>query len=207
MRFNVTKKIVRHTLVLSLLLHLLVLFSMTMMWVEAKPLQKPPSMFVPSYVYQSATTPPPELPQTVTKKVMADKNGIEKPVPQHHSAAQQKSAPPVARKIPNKQEEPIHLIGDKNTIPSPIIKLLGRALYKHLKYPRIAVEFRLTGTAYVGFTLRPDGLITDVKIVRSSDAGVLDDEARNAVNAISPLAGVDQFVKKPKYMVIGIIFR
>ena len=83
---------------------------------------------------------------------------------------------------------------------------MGQAIGRQLIYPRIAMDFNLRGVAYVGFTLRPDGYVTNVKLVKSSNAGVLDDEAVRAISSISPVRGVDPYVKEPKFMIVGIIF-
>lgn len=105
-----------------------------------------------------------------------------------------------------KVTEAINLVGDKKVVPKPLIILLGKALAKHLVYPKIAVDFKLRGMSFVGFVLHPDGTLSNVQLIQSSKAGVLDDEAIAAVSAISPVKNVNEYVDKPKKLVVGIIF-
>ena len=202
----VTSRALQHSsFLLALLLHLLILFSMTAVWVANFKPAKSPSMYVPSYVYQEPTKPTPPAPSPQPQK-----KTMEQPEPQKQTPT--KAAIPTASnsnvvKIKNaKTTEPIHLVGDKNTTPKPLIKMLGKALAQHLVYPKAAVDFHIRGMVYVGFVLHPDGQLTNVKVVQSSKAGVLDNEAVSAVSAISPLKNVKEFVQKPEYMVVGIIF-
>jgi periplasmic protein TonB len=212
----------KHTLFLSLLIHLLLLASALIVWQPALNLEKPPSMYVPSYTAQEP--PAPNTPAPALEKA-EQKPQPEKPVKKTDPlAAQEKivKADPTAIPLSKSMQvqratntktntsakvtDAIHLIGDKNTVPQPLIKILGRALSAKLVYPKIAIDFRLRGTAYVGFMLHPDGTVTDVEVVKSSQAGVLDNEAAAAVRAISPLKGVSEYVEKTKPMVVGIIF-
>ena len=187
--------------------------------------------YVPSYVEQSkAQTPAPAEPVQMAKQeepkkpvekkpIEAAKNGIEKPVspikqvasttkqiPKKPAARSVNSAPQkITEAIINDNHESMHLIGESKII-KPLIKILARALSEHLVYPKIAQDFNLRGTVLVGFTLHPQGYVTETKIVKSSGAGVLDDAAREAVNGMSPVMGVGDIMQKPEFLVVGIIF-
>ncbi len=104
------------------------------------------------------------------------------------------------------ETEPVHLIGDKK-IDRPLLTLLGKALTKHLIYPKSAIDLNVKGTAVIGFLLYPDGHITDVQLLRTSRAEVLDSAALSAANAIGPVSHISQYLDKPKWMIIGIIFQ
>ncbi len=206
----------KHTLIISIALHFLVLATL-ITWVPLiKPPVKPPSMIIQSYAYdqsppvqsspamESKTEPVKQQPEKTTpieKPEIADKQTIALSKAQSVRRASQP-----ATNVSAKVTDAIHLVGDKKGIPKPLIILLGKALAKTLKYPKIAADFRLHGTAYVGFMLHPDGSVSEVEVVESSDAGVLDQEAARAVQAISPLKGTSQYVEKTKPMIIGIIF-
>ncbi len=211
----------RHTLWLSLLFHFLFLTSFSFVWffpVSPDNTEKPPQ-YIPSYTYQQPAQPAPEQDKMIAEKKVEPqkqtaKNGLEKPVvqkPSQTQLAKQSSRPspkhkpePVSISDPN-NTEPMHLVGETKIV-KPLVKILASALSQHLFYPRSAAEFGLTGTVLVGFTLHPEGFVTDTKIVKSSGTGVLDDAAQAAVNSISPLSNVSDYVQKPEYLVVGIIF-
>jgi TonB family protein len=99
----------------------------------------------------------------------------------------------------------VQLVGDKK-IDKPLLTLLGKALTKHLVYPKSALDLNVKGTSIIGFLLYPDGRVSDVQLLRTSRAEVLDNAALAAANAISPVNHVGPYLAKPKFMVIGIIF-
>lgn len=214
----------KHTLPFSIIVHALLLASMIVVWHPSRsPKIKKPSEYVPSYAYEEPPSPPPaysEAKQTASDAKQASKDTpakveplkkneiaekIEKPT-QATQATQLARASSTSSNTSAKVNDAIHLVGDKKSVPKPLIRMLGKALGKTLKYPKIALDFRLRGTAYVSFVLHPDGSITNVEVVQSSKAGVLDGEAARAVKAMSPMANISQYVDKPKEMVVGIIF-
>jgi TonB family protein len=202
MRQRIARVLQSHPFWVSLLLHVLLVISFSLI-ITFQPRTPPtPSLEVPAYVYRETMTPRPQ--QSIQKKMPSSSNGILKPVSQKRVAAQP-SSPPKVEKI--KQEtQPIHLIGDKKTPPKPLVKLLGKALAAHLVYPKIAVDFNLKGTTFVGFTLYPDGSVMGARIVKSSGADILDKAALDGVNAMAPLKEIGLYLQEPKFLVVGIIF-
>lgn len=106
-----------------------------------------------------------------------------------------------------KDEEPIYLVGDLNTVADPIIKLLGRALTAHFEYPKVAEELGITGRVLIGLTLHPGGHFSDVQMISSSNNRDLDAAALYAVNTAPLIKGANRFISKPKHFVVGFIFR
>jgi TonB family protein len=159
-------------------------------------------MYVPSYTYNEPSSS--YTSQPAPQKIMPTKSSDDKPA--ISTAAQVRHASQALTSTSTKVTEAIHLVGDKKSVPQPLIKLLGKALAAHLIYPKIAIDFKLHGTAFVAFILHPDGTLTNVQLVQSSLAGVLDDEAVMAVSAISPLKNVNPYVAQARPMVVGIIF-
>jgi len=158
----------------------------------------------------------PPVPQAESTTKNKDPLGLLKPVAKKETASkkqkkQSQSVPQFSNHSPPEDltnpydEEPLHLIGESKIVP-PLIKILARALSRHLFYPRVAAEFNLRGVVLVGFVLHPEGYVTGAKVVKSSGAGVLDDAARDAVGAMSPIGDVHEFVGIPEFMVVGIIF-
>ncbi len=97
------------------------------------------------------------------------------------------------------------MIGDKK-IDKPLLTLLGKALTRYLVYPKSALDLNVKGTSVIGFLLYPDGHVTDVQLLRTSGAEVLDKSALAAANAIGPVSHISQYLDQPKWMVIGIIY-
>ena len=108
---------------------------------------------------------------------------------------------------PVTEEEPIYLVGDRNSPVDPLVKLLGRALSAHFEYPHAAAAFGIRGRAVVGMTLHPDGHFTHIRLLQSTDNQDLDSAALYAVNSAPIVKGVDKFLSKPKYFVVGFVFR
>lgn len=233
MRRQTIEKIQRHTLWLSLLGHLLFLMGLTVVLVVA-PHDMPSSeapQSVPSYLSPSPESPaapapeqkaeptPKPQPQPKPEPKQVDKAGIEKPVtkkteqtkPAEKSSTKfdprtvSFSKDTIPEPIPNRDGEPLRLVGE-NKIIKPLVKILARALSKHLIYPRVAADFNLRGVVLVGFVINPDGYVTEARVVQSSGAGVLDDAARDAVGSMSPVGDVREYVPAPKFLVVGIIF-
>lgn len=116
------------------------------------------------------------------------------------------SFPSLLNSASKKQHEsPVRLIGEK-FLDHPLLKLLGRAITTHLYYPSIARELNKRGVVTIALILQPSGEITSAHIIKSSREHLLDAAALNAINASSPIAGVDLYVKEPKRLVINIIF-
>lgn len=204
-----TTRLRNHTLALSFLLHAMLLGGSSIVLVPSFQPEKKPSMYVPSYTYSE---PPAQSSPALTQEKAEQKQPVEekkvvdpKEVPVSN-AVQIKRASQARTNSSTKVTEAIHLVGDKDTVPKPLIILLGKAISSKLVYPKIAIDFRLRGIAYIGFTLHPDGTITNVQVVQSSRAGVLDNQAAAAISAMSPVKGVSQYVDKAKPMVVGIIF-
>ena len=214
MREKMAKLFERHTFWLALLCHLLLLssFSMSLSFMPEK--EKSPAMYIPSYVYHGETNPTPQQqpepqPQQPQKKVDTDKQGIEKPVVHESQRQRQSRAMPQPNQFQEvdspQNEQPVHLIGEKN-VDAPLLKLLGQGISAHLIYPKIALDFNLRGVSLIRFVVHPNGQITDVQLVKSSSAGVLDDAALAAIHGMSPVYNVGKYVDKPQTIVFGIIF-
>ena len=205
-RQKIAKVLLQYSVLLSLLFHLLLLISFSMV-LTLQPLpelhEKTPQLYVPSYVYRQPSDSP--LIQQNNSKAVSQpiaEDGIEKSItPQTKTAA---SNQPNAT-VSSKNSEPIYLVGETSVI-KPLIKLLGKALSAHLVYPKIAVDFKVKGNVSIGFVLHPDGSVTDIRLVKSSRAALLDEAALAAVRAMSPIKDVNLYLKEPKFLVVGVIF-
>jgi TonB family protein len=204
-----TSYIQRHSFWMVLLCHCLLFAGISFEWAASTKLFKMeekdrPSLFIPSYVSHDKTMPAmQEKMAAETKTVPTSKMGIEKPAKIARPAFNTNHPIDISRAP---QTEPVHLIGDKK-IDRPLLTLLGKALTKHLIYPKSAIDLNVKGTSIIGFLLYPDGHVTNVQLLQSSRAAVLDKAALMAANAISPVNQVSQYLDKPKFMVIGIIFQ
>jgi len=206
---------------LSLVAHLLLLalFIFSFHFQSWHERDKPPELYVPSYLYRGELNmvDPAQKRQDVThkKEKKTAKNGIEKPEKkkarqqgnaQHTAQPRSPSAPPMPdQSTKSKVTEAVNLVGEK-TVVKPLVEILGKALGACLKYPRMAMEFNITGTSYIGFVLHPNGMVTNVRVVKSSGAGVLDDAAMAGVRDMSPILNVAPYVPESRFLVIGIIF-
>lgn len=226
---RVAKLVIRHSLWISLLLHVFTLFGFSFYLVlHPAPMEKSPEYYVPSYATRGPDQPAPPAPvapperQTaqssqqkqqqgdVQKKLAKSKDGIEKVGTKHAAkmpAPNELQPMPMnaAAKTATSKEDPVHLVGEKK-VAKPLVLILGKALAAHLKYPKTAEDFNIRGTAFVGFTLHPDGSVTDVQLVQSSGTGVLDNEAMHGVTTMAPVLHVNQYLQAPEYLIVGVIF-
>lgn len=63
------------------------------------------------------------------------------------------------------------------------MKGLNQYLREHLKYPPAAIAQQVTGTVFVGFTVRNDGSVTDVRVLKGIGYGC-DEEALSVIQAM-----------------------
>jgi len=198
----------RYSLLIAVLLHFLLFSGITYTgFIKSSPKHEMPALDIPAYVVHQTEQSPSLLEQSVRvkqKEIPTSPKGIEKPV-----VAQKPVLPKPSQfqevKTGQNTEEPVHLIGDKKVSKSLIV-LLGKAITAHLIYPKSAMDLNVRGITYLGFMLYPDGRVSDIKLLKTSTADVLDKAAYDAINAISPVKHVDTYIQKPEFIVFGIIF-
>lgn len=243
MQLSVPQKLSQNSFFLSVVLHILLfcflLSISTVMTFRPKKVQKPPQLYIPSYVYKGAITPPPVIRaqtkprvtqsdtsennttpiQKVQNKTGTLPSGMQaKPESRNKNPLFQKNILAMSQNLiqqnqvdralknMNNSEPPILLIGDKQAIVDPLIKLLGRSLSANFHYPRIQGTFGARGRVYVGLVLHPEGYFSDVEIVEGSDIQDFNAAALYAVNTAPRVVGADKFLPAPKRFVVGFIF-
>lgn len=224
---SLTRKIIFNSFWLSLLLHALFFCFITtnIIFSQQEKPKKSPNLYVPSYVYtgkiapaiQSRMVAQKEQP-TIQKKTYTEPAKQEMAVQPKQSNASKKSL--LAASLDalrdetrqnvmnaNKNNEPIYLVGEENAVSDPLIELLGKALSANFAYPRMAGEFGIQGRVVVRLTLHPEGFLSDVEMLESSNNRDLDAAALYAVNSAPTIIGADRFLGKPRRFVIGFIFK
>jgi len=190
------------SLFVAVLLHLLLLGTIILV-IHPAAIKKAP-VYIQSYFYdEEAAKAAPRAKPTPTpaeNPLPTSRQGIEKPAKPQSVELNQ-----VIRTSANTDSQPVHLVGDKK-LDKPLLAILGKALTAHLVYPKIALDFNLRGVSIVGFTLSPDGRVSAVELLKSSQADLLDQAALSAVREMSPVSGVNTYISKPEPVVIGIIF-
>ena len=243
MQLSVPPKLSQNSFFLSIILHILLLCFLlsisTVMTFRPKEVQKPPQLYLPSYVYRGAITPPPVI-RTQTKPSVTQPDTSENNATQIQKAQNKTGTLPSGTQAKsesrtknplfqknilamsqhliqqnqvdsalnnmNNSEPPILLIGDKQSIVDPLIKLLGRSLSANFHYPKIEGNFGVRGRVYVGLVLHPEGYFSDVEIVEASEIQDFNAAALYAVNTAPRVVGADKFLSGPKRFVVGFIF-
>ena len=225
------KKWIINAFVLSILLHLLFLLSVTVVLFVPEENNKVPNEYVPAYTYRGAMTPPPipvasattqTTKPTPLKKVetsLDDYFGIkETKATVKTGRIATSSSIMAASKQFLKQEfhhalshqpdnsEPMMLIGDQSEVADPLVKMIGRALSAHFKYPKQEGMFGIKGQVVLAMTINPDGYFSDVQIVKSSHNAAFDAAALYAVNTAPKIAGITKVLPQSKRIVVGFIF-
>lgn len=88
-----------------------------------------------------------------------------------------------------------------------LLSLLHNEINAHKKYPYMALRQRHEGLVKINFMLHPDGNISDISIVESSDYNLLDAAARLAVQNISPLHVAGNYLQQTELFNVDIEFR
>lgn len=227
---RLVKRLLPPALILSLLLHLLILVSVTVMIFaprEEEQQQKSPELYAPAYVYKGGVT---ASSLSSPKPVKMQKEMASNPLPPTSQQKEQLSTSKNTKREIKKsvlsmtyqflqqnqhamiahlkqEQEPIYLVGDKMSPVDPLIRLLAQALSAHFDYPREAGMFGIRGRAVISMMLHPNGHLSDVQLLQSADNEDLDAAALYAVNSAPLVKGANKFMSEPKVFVIGFIFR
>lgn len=87
-----------------------------------------------------------------------------------------------------------------------LLALLHEAIQKQQEYPISAQQMGRQGRVTVSFILKPNGQITQLHIVRSSETASLDEAALSAVSKAAPFIGVDKYFTRPQVYSIDVVF-
>jgi TonB family protein len=193
---------------LALLGHLLLLFPLVQFSFFSlrtpliyRPEEKQTTSFVPSYMFQQPT--PSSTQAQLQKKVETSKLGTEKP---QANKTSQVLPTPSSKLISDSSHPQKSRMKSKKTFDDPLLNLLHNATTEKLVYPKIAIDFNQSGVVQVGFVLSPSGQVTEIRLLKSSGFEILDNAAMDAVRAISPVAHVDQYLQKPRFIAAHIAF-
>jgi TonB family protein len=180
---------------------------------------------LPAYIYHDDTPPRPTpyvmpdttanvpLPETTQstaapapqeKQNETDKNGI---LPTEKTAAsQQEQKEGKTRSLNTRTPMGAINIKAEKQVDRPLLRILSKATAAKLFYPKIAADFRVSGKCLIRFLITPQGEVSDVTLVESSGAGVLDTAAMETIKAISPVAGVSEYLHEPQHLTVDIIY-
>jgi protein TonB len=168
----------------------------------APPRKRPPR--------KAATAAPPPTQPTASESV-----ALESPPPPPPAAAERPGetmaaelSPPVAA-VPAPRFAPAAppAAGDAKAL-ADYGRVLSRAIAREQRYPRLARENGWQGTVEVALEVAPGNRLRDVRVVRSSGFGVLDERALEMVRAVSPLPPAPDELQRRDFRVqVPITFR
>lgn len=92
-------------------------------------------------------------------------------------------------------------------VNQPLLKLLYMATGEHLVYPRISADFNQSGIVKIRFKIHPNGMVTNVVMLKSSGYDFLDQAGLSAISDMSPVRNVDAYLSKPEFIEVNIVFR
>lgn len=211
-------KNVQKYFLIALMLHMLLFISFSSVLFpndfDLEKIYKPRSekeldTIMPSYVLpESINTPPkPKAEEKTPKPVLTSPKGIEK---KQEPRKQTKTLPaqPSKQTQSDKFSTRSQIAKDKSDdIPQPLLDILHQATGENLVYPKIAADFNEMGMVGVGYTISPNGQISQVKLIKTSGYDILDQAALDAIHAMSPVKNVSAYLDKPKYIAAYIEFR
>jgi TonB family protein len=109
--------------------------------------------------------------------------------------------------VAGSEELPVQVAVANDNNHQQFASLLHQAIDKHKRYPYQAKRQHRAGLVKLQFVVHPDGQVTDVSVVESSRFDVLDEAARDAVNAISPFQLAENYINEQKSYDVDIDFR
>jgi len=181
----------------SLLVHLLLLLAAGIMLDFSSPAIVPGNEQVPviqSYFFNEFVAKPQQTSET--KKI--NNKEIAKQVKQKTAVAmtvtKQVSQPPSAKSSSHGEQI------------DALLALLHDAIQQHQHYPESALEMERQGRVTVSFTLFTDGLIRDLRIVKSSGTASLDSAALAAVNAAVPFTKINKYLENSREFTLDVVF-
>ena len=211
-------------LLLALLAHLLVFITFSIQLKNSLPeIQEEEDKALPAYMYHDDSPPrptPTSMPETSNYSPPPEPAaGSEITIPDKTETAQdgilptkkavavttsenQGKAKSFRYKVP---QGSINVKAEKQ-VDVPLLRILSIATAAKLFYPKIAADFQVTGTVKIRFLITPEGTISNVSVVDSSGAGVLDKGALETIQAISPVKGVAPYLKEPQYLTVALIY-
>jgi TonB family protein len=180
----------RYTLMISAMAHVSVLIVMGIKWHTVLPeTNQGESKALATYIYHEDLSKPQKIVNQLKKASL-----INQTQKTHHSQ--------------ENQQEQLHksqMAGNSKPI-SELIAMLHAAIQKQQHYPASALQMGREGSAIVGFTLFPNGIIDHLEIVKSSGTATLDEAAIAAVHDALPFKGIDKYLSMPQKYQLTVAF-
>lgn len=98
-------------------------------------------------------------------------------------------------------------IATKGKPISGLIALLHAVIQGHQVYPPSAMEMERQGRVTVSFRLSPDGLVSNIHVLKSSGTASLDRAGVDAVRRAAPIKGVHEYIHQPRAFAIDVVFQ
>ena len=209
-------------LLLALIVHLFFFMTVAAQWVPAS-VSSEEDKSMPAYIYHDDNTPrptPTQMPTTTDNVPMPESEAKSQANPEKANETDKLGILPKQKTSTSSETNkegkkrtlntsvPMGAINIKSEKPVdvPLLRILSKATQAKLFYPKIAADFRVSGTCKIRFLINPQGEISDVTMVESSGAGVLDNAAMETVKAMSPVQGVSDYLKEPQHLVVALIY-
>ncbi len=98
------------------------------------------------------------------------------------------------------------VMGTPSSSFNELVSLLHQQIQARQIYPPQALEMNQTGRVVVAFLLTPNGMASDIHLVKSSGNANLDNAALSAVKAATPFQGVAHYLQTSEHFQIDIVF-
>jgi TonB family protein len=172
----------------SLLLH-----GVLLVWIiiQSVSINRTTVPFIPAYSYHSSISEKNNLSQ---KKIIPDKTGF-----QHEFNTK--------KNIPIKIQQPSKSEINQEISHRVLLKILHDAIATTQHYPDKAIELNEKGIVTLGFILNPSGSIENLRIVKSSGFDEMDASAIQALQAISPIKNIREYLQNQENFTIDVIFQ
>ena len=111
---------------------------------------------------------------------------------------------PRSKPIPQKNTDTEH--PEKNKTPQKILILLHEAIAEKESLLGETLESNQKGVVRIGFLLHPNGFLSKISILKSSQIENLDSAAISAVKSISPIKEAGTYLKKETFFTVEVVF-
>ena len=108
---------------------------------------------------------------------------------------------------PQQQQQAVQTTTFSYAENEQFVSLLHQAIDQRKRYPTLAQRQRREGLVKLQFVVHPNGQVTDVAVIESSQFDLLDAAALDAVNAISPFMLASTYIQEQRIYDMDIEFR
>jgi TonB family protein len=193
-----------HLFFASIAVHFLLLIVLSLYFSKQVEIHRIKGSYVTAYAYNNVISQSNHIKNSQPIKSRSREQAITRENPEviQHTSASIVLSKPQAKLIHQPEA-----VNENDVIHRTLLKLLHDEIAAKQVYPENALLLNQTGVVSIGFTLNPDGVITNESILKSSGVSSIDSAALAAVRQVSPLKTADRYLQEKEIFSIDVVFQ